>query len=194
MFKNKRQWDFSVLVCEKVNAALFWVPAAMVGVGGVVVVLVATLCGQTFKLKAVVMLVTWCHHDSGMINKSPVKQQQQTTNNKQQTTNNNNNNNNNTKKKNQSEQALVVLLQLTAVDAFTFFDQATQKQLWLLTNKPQHFWRCPLRLPACFVVLVVAAVVAVVAVAAVAAAKETAKIRKVLVPGTTVHPLKRCGM
>ena len=64
MFKNKRQWDFSVLVCEKVNAALFWVPAAMVGVGGVVggavavVVLVATLCGQTFKLKAVVMLVT----------------------------------------------------------------------------------------------------------------------------------------
>jgi uncharacterized protein (DUF697 family) len=86
MFKNKRQWDFSVLVCEKVNAVLFWVPSAMVGVGGVVVVLVATLCGQTFKLKAVVMLVTWCHHDSGMINKSPVKQQQQTT-----TTNNNNN-------------------------------------------------------------------------------------------------------
>ena len=65
MFKNKRQWDSSVLVCEKVSAALFWVPAAMVGVGGVVVggavavvVLVATLCGQTFKLKAVVMLVT----------------------------------------------------------------------------------------------------------------------------------------
>ena len=94
MFKNKRQWDFSVLVCEKVNAALFWVPAAMVGIGGAVVVggavavvvLVATLCGQTFKLKAVVMLVTWCHHDSGMINKSPVKQQQQ------KRTNNNNNN------------------------------------------------------------------------------------------------------
>jgi hypothetical protein len=58
---------------------------------------------------------------------------------------------------------LVVFLQLTAVDAFTFFDQATQKQLWLLTNKPQHFWWCSLRLPACFVVLVVAAVVAVVA-------------------------------
>ena len=60
MFKNKRQWDSSVLVCEKVEVALCSVPAAMVVGGGVVavVVLVATLCGQTFKLKAVVMLVT----------------------------------------------------------------------------------------------------------------------------------------